>query len=31
MMPVVDAVLQGKLLKLIWKRGGRWSKETEDR
>ena len=31
MMPVVDAVRQGKLLKLIWKRGGRWSKETEDR
>ena len=31
MMPVVDAVRQGKLLKLIWKRGGRWSKEAEDR
>lgn len=31
MMPVVDAVRQGKSLKLIWKQGGRWSKETEDR
>ena len=31
MMPVVDAVRQGKLLKLIWKQGGRWGKETGDR
>jgi predicted nucleotidyltransferase component of viral defense system len=30
-MPVVDAVREGKPLKLIWKQGGRWSKETEDR
>ncbi len=29
MMPVVEAVRQGKLLKLIWAQGSRWSKETE--
>jgi len=31
MMPVVEAVRQDRLLKLIWAQGSRWSKETEDR
>lgn len=28
-MPVVDAVREGKPLKLIWKQGGRWSKRLK--
>jgi hypothetical protein len=31
LMPVMDAVRLGRLLKLAWKQGGRWSKETADR
>lgn len=30
-MPVVEAVRQGQLLKLVWTQGGGWSKEPEDR